>query len=251
MSSAYSSAVLFDKPLRYYRLDESSGTVAHDLGSQAQSGTINNSPALSQTGLIIGDVDPCMLFHSGTFDYISLPTTGLPTGAQPWSVDILVNFAALVGAGLFPTLLGFGNGTNTHDVVFYFDGNVQAFVASFPGLTNIVSSIPVTAGHTYYLALTFDGTTAILYAYDLTNGTSSSDSHAEAFSLAYGAFNIGAASGVYSFISARLDEVAIYNSALSATRVLAHYNAGVAVNSNVGASIRRGSRVRGSEQPNA
>ena len=75
-NSLYATTVGADLPLRYYRLDESSGTTAHDLGSQAQNGTLNGGITLSQPSLLMTDSDTSMLFDGST-GYISAAKTGL------------------------------------------------------------------------------------------------------------------------------------------------------------------------------
>jgi hypothetical protein len=224
---SYSSVVLADSPIRYYRLDESSGTVAHDLGSQAQNGTLHGGITLSQTGLLTGDSDTAMLLNGST-GYISLPTTGLPTGASAWSMECWIKFSSVPGAGNYPIACNLGNNTSGHDASLYFDGDTQNLTLGFTGLTNISSSLTVTAGHIYYLAGTYDGTTGTFYCYDATAGTSTTNSHAEALSLTYGSAYIGQVDGLpsWGWFPGVIDETAIYSGTLSSGRVAAHYTAG-------------------------
>ena len=85
--SSYVRRIFLDLPLRYYRLGENAGTIACDFGSQSQNGTYNGGITLNQTSLIVGDTGNTSVVLNGSSGYITLPTTGLPTGANSWSFE--------------------------------------------------------------------------------------------------------------------------------------------------------------------
>src|SRR5256885_10267032 len=77
----------------------------------------------------------------------------------------------------------------------------------------------------YHVAVTYDGTTAILYL----NGQTIAQ-NTPSLTLATGtfAYDIGRnPSYTNDYVPGAIDEVAFYSTALSATRILAHYNAGI------------------------
>jgi hypothetical protein len=76
----YASKILQTANLAlYYRLGESSGTVANEARA-GLNGTYNNSPTLGQAGAIAGDADTAVLFQSAN-NYVSIPSTfNHPTG---------------------------------------------------------------------------------------------------------------------------------------------------------------------------
>lgn len=224
--ATYKQKTLGDSPLRYYRMNTASGSTETDLGSGGQNGTISGGVTLSQPGLV-SDTDTAMLFNGST-GTISIPTTGLPSGASPFTLECWVQFPTVPTAAHYPVALNIGNGVNGQNAAFYFNGDSQQFSFGFQGLTDIFSSITVTANHIYYLLGAYDGTTGIFYCYDATAGTSDSISHAEAVNVTYGTAQIGENNGTL-FFSGVIDEPAIYGSALPATIGGAHYVAGIAV----------------------
>src|SRR5215831_14920886 len=65
--SAYSSAVLADHPVAYYRLGETSGTTAVDSSGNGSNGTYVGGVALGQPGALLpGDTDPAAGFNGSS-----------------------------------------------------------------------------------------------------------------------------------------------------------------------------------------
>src|SRR5436305_14319754 len=116
---SYSSTVLADNPIRYYRLGETSGTVATDVGSQAQNGTLNGGITLAQTDVLVGDSDTAELFD-GSSGYISLPTASLPTGASAVSLECWLKFSALPGTGTYGIALTIGSNVANESLDIYY-----------------------------------------------------------------------------------------------------------------------------------
>src|SRR3989442_137950 len=133
---SYQSVVLADNPIRYYRLGEASGTVATDLGSQAQNGTLNGGITLAQTGLPVGDADTSELFNGST-GYISVPTTGLPSGSANFTLECWVQFPSFPGASKYPNILNLGSsGANAHLAL---DGDNNKLYFEFNDATNVLA----------------------------------------------------------------------------------------------------------------
>lgn len=66
----YVSEVLADSPIVYLKMDEASGTVATDSGSNAVNGTYTNGPVVNTTaGGINGGLGPCVTFD-GSNDHV-------------------------------------------------------------------------------------------------------------------------------------------------------------------------------------
>jgi hypothetical protein len=91
------------------------------------------------------------------------------------------------------------------------------------------ANMPINVSHWYHIVATFDGTSLRLYV-DGTNaattalaGTARANTN-PAISLSFGARSDGA-SGFFTW-NGQMDEAAMYNTALSPARVLAHYQAG-------------------------
>lgn len=231
----YKSTILADTPLRYYRLGESSGTVATDLGSQGQNGTISGGVTLGQAGLIAGDSDTSMLFN-GTTGSISLPSTGLPTGASPFSLEMWVQFSTLPSSA-FSAILEYGTfGGTTTGIEPYYRASNNKFETWAGNQYLGTSGYPAFIKLPYHLVVTYDGITVRSYI----NGSLYA---AVVFALAisFGSVTIGK-DDANEFLPGVIDEVAFYGYALSAVQVAAHYTAGVAV-PNTGYTLLPGQTI--------
>src|SRR5207248_11696460 len=71
--SAYRSAVLADSPLAYWRLGETTGSVAADQRA-AYNGTYTKTPSLGQPGALFNDPATSVGFN-GTSQYVQVPYT--------------------------------------------------------------------------------------------------------------------------------------------------------------------------------
>lgn len=222
MTQAYSSVILTDAPIRYYRLDETTGTAIHDLGSQAQNGTLNGGFTLSQPSVINFSSDTSILLN-GTTGYITYPTTSLPTGSSPFSLELWWKVPA-GGPNAWNELFhigNFGGVANAGLRVAYQTGATNNFRVDNVGFSaTVVGGGPVTNGATYHVVMTYDGTNIALYV----NG-SLIGSGALALALAYGVAQTGQ-DEFANFTSGTLDEIAIYNYVLSADYVTRHYTYG-------------------------
>jgi autotransporter-associated beta strand protein len=223
----YVNAVLADRPIAYWRLDETSGTLANDWVG-GNNGTYN-SVLLNQPGYSVMDSDPSVgLWAAGNPSYIALTNVFDFYGQNSpyFTLEGWAYFTNLTGIQrLFSNWantgsLGYGFGINTANglrftTYNYFDYDVT--------LTNAL-----VLNKWYHLAVASDGNNLYFYVNGQSVGT-----------LAYVLINNsigGAASspmllGVNNSIQqstreqllGRLDEVAIYGSALGPDRVYAHW----------------------------
>src|SRR6478609_8595556 len=84
--SLYSSTILSDSPLAYWRLGELSGSSAADASGNAHTGTYTGSVALGLAGAVAGDNDAAAKFD-GSSAYVSLPVFST---LATWSVEAWV-----------------------------------------------------------------------------------------------------------------------------------------------------------------
>lgn len=219
LSTAYSSVVVHDNPLRYYRLGEASGSTAVDSSSSAQNGTYVGGVTLGQSGLIVSDPNGAVRFDGST-SYVSVPTTGLPTGSQAWSMECWFKYPVI--SSNYEGLLCMGHTVhNAHSVAdLYHDPTVHKISIGFNSGDDLYPTSVVQAGVIYHIAATYDGTTVRLY----WNGILQA-SEAVALNISYGICRVGGDDqSLYS--SAIQDEAAFYGSALSDTQVAHHYAVG-------------------------
>jgi len=221
--STYSDAILADSPIRYYRLGETSGTTANDSGSQAQNGTINSGVTLKALPVILYDPNLAMTFNGSSTGYISLPTTNLPSGAQPWTIEAWVKVSATPGN--FKTVLGFGsNAANLRQANLMIMNDLSVLLTTFGGDVQSASN-GLTLGKPAHLVGTYDGSATRLYI----NGQLAAGPVNLTLNVTLSWAYIGASnSPLTNFLAASIDECAIYNYALSPSRISAHFNAGYA-----------------------
>lgn len=223
-TSAYSDEVLADSPLLYYRFDETSGTTVTDSSGNSNDGTYYNSVTLNEPSLLASDnVSKAISLTAGT-DYIGFPT-GLVTGQTSWTIELWANAPNKASGEGFSVFMG----TNTGSAAAFIDFKNNNI--TFGGYSNDLGYAYTYNNTTVHVVYTYDGTTRRGYI----NGVQvASDTPTLTLGSAYGIigyhpyYGPGSASGDY---VGTLDEVAIYNTALSATRIQAHYNAGIDVSS--------------------
>src|SRR4029077_18308996 len=71
-SANYSSTVLADGPVSYWRLGEQSGTTALDIGTGANNGAFTGGYTLGVGGAIVSDINTAGAFNGST-GYVSVP----------------------------------------------------------------------------------------------------------------------------------------------------------------------------------
>jgi hypothetical protein len=214
---SYSSTILADNPLAYYRL----GANANDSSGHAHNGTATGVTFGATSG--IDDADLAAAFDGTTSRVYT-------TSFNPWSGSVTVEAwvkttayatganKCIVGSDLANPQLVI---TATGAVNFGYSG---IFSAGWPSVWgNVVGD-----GRWAHLVCTFDPTTinnCHLYINGIDLGAPSSAPGAYGTA---GNFTIGARNATpTSFLPGGLDEVAIYSGILSASRARAHYTAGV------------------------
>jgi hypothetical protein len=240
--SAYTRAVIADAPVGYWRLNESSGTVAADLSGNANNGTYFGTYTLGATSPITGDPTSKALDLTGTQEtvngYVTISdSTALNmSSSSAFTAECWVKSIAPSStntnpyAGLIfkqPNAGGGGYGIN-HDSNGQFPvGNVVTSnntggVASTFGIANdntnawmLIHCVYTGSGIQIY-----ENATALGSPVAATGTIVSSSGNA----LCIG--NIFASTSPYPYQwEGYICEVAIYNFALSSTRISAHYAA--------------------------
>jgi hypothetical protein len=220
---SYSATVLAKNPIRYYRINEASGTVAHDSGSQATNGTYTG-PTLGIASLLPGTTDTEVQFVVGGADqYMLIPTAGLPTGASAWTIEVWAAIVSPVSNG--GTALYIGSFSMGELICIESrTGNKWRFT-TYGAFTDTDSAATFPYGTIHHLVATYDGTT-ITYYIDSVNIASG----AATMNITYAAGNpysssaIGVGDNGFNGIAG---QSAIYGYALSHSQVLSNYNAGI------------------------
>jgi hypothetical protein len=223
--------VLADSPLAYYRMGEASGTTLVDSSGNAHSGSYAGSPTLGAASLLVSDTVNKAVSFDGVNDIATV-------GTATWLQQAVFTIEALVSPTSGDTFIGRRNtavGTNNawalRLAVDYPSAGQNRLYAillnTTVGSANLIAASSITLGSTYHVALTYDGTNAKIYVNGALDGTLAIG----ALNVAAGAnFTIGAILNSTSWVNGfagTVDEVAYYGTALTSTRILAHYNAGV------------------------
>ncbi|MGC9237954.1 MAG: LamG-like jellyroll fold domain-containing protein, partial [Thiomonas sp.] len=86
--ATYADIVLSDSPVAYWPLNETSGTVAHDLSGNSLNGTIESGVTIDQSQGIPGA--PGSFFFNGSSGYIDVPASSLLCPLNQGSVEAWV-----------------------------------------------------------------------------------------------------------------------------------------------------------------
>jgi hypothetical protein len=239
--SAYASAVLADSPYAYYRLNDSSGSPADSSGNSRHATAVAGTPVYNTTGGPVSDGG--YLTFDGSTEYVTLGNLddfidGQNQGAiELWSRKSATTRGCYVGqlnSGDSTSIQLLNNSndafsvTQTDGFAGYFresDGSARSWRAG--GYTEADD------GAWHHVVFTWDYTgtdTETLYidgsaaSFSVTNFTSMTGSMTSFdASLTMGARNNRGTVGGY--LNGDLAEVAFYRTALSSTRIAAHYAA--------------------------
>ena len=237
-ASSYAAAVAADGAIAYWRLAETSGTSAADeVGSH--SATYAGSPSLGAGGLLPADTDTAVAFD-GVNDLVAVAGASDINSGGPYAArTIELWFQA---SDVSNRQILFEEGGVSRGLAVYIDQGDVYFIgwnnknddATSPWGPVWVSS-PVSAATTYHVVMVHDAATGTIEGY--VNGTSAGsiggvgNLFKHTAKVAIGAmkddvkFHDGAVinNGTAYFFAGTIDEVALYNTALTGTQVANHY----------------------------
>lgn len=214
----YHDECALDSPVVVYRFGESSGTTAEDESGNNLDGTYQNTPTLGATGALTGDPNTAITLN-GTDEYVSRADHALlDLGTDTFSIEAFVKATAFAANQCITSkgINGYVVGILTTGAVFFDKGSVA---------TLRTSSISLTAGQWHHVVVTKTGSTAKIYVdgVDVTSFSADATIEATATELTIGRYHTSSL-----FLGGSIDEFRLYATALSAARVLAHYEAGKA-----------------------
>ncbi|MBS1961388.1 MAG: hypothetical protein JST04_04165 [Bdellovibrionales bacterium] len=206
--------------VRLYHLNDALGS-----GSVVDSSPVgvNGTPGAGVTLGGAGKLKTLATFNgNGTNGKITGGTTGLPLGNSPRSVTFWVNPTSLPAAAGHASVVAWGTGTTDTG---YFVGikNVSGTISVEQGgvFDDHVIPYAVPTGAWTFIAATYDGTTSSI---SINGGAPVTESH-PSWNTASGALNVAGASWSTLFpLVGALDEVAIWNVALTPAQITAIYN---------------------------
>ena len=216
LRSMLEEEILADTPTAYYTLSEAAGsTSAGDTsGNQMPALNMNGSGTAVSFGDGTGPVDglSAAVFSGGR--WLGATTSTDTLGASAWSIECWFNTTTVPALDM--TLFVVTDETSSAGIPLVINAAGQVAFSSLSGPTG-------TDGLTHQAAVTWDGTTAILYvdgvlvdsaATGLLSGTALDN------------LIVGGTLPLSQAFTGTMSHVATYDSALSSTRVVNHYTAG-------------------------
>ena len=232
--SIYRDTVLADLPAGYWRLDDLSGAAVNDSSGNAHHGIYNGGVTQGQAGAIVGDNNAAALFD-GTSGYAALPDDAPLNITGDVTLEAWIKTTAdgaIIGGYHGTTFAGYaltvGYGTGTSGLLGYWNGTAWSAGTS-----------PVNDGSWHHVAVVATSTSITFYKDGAVDQTLSTSGQPSSYA---GLRRIGSTLEPSGFFTGLLDEVAIYPVALAPSRLLAHYNAGIAaalISPGIGSSLIR------------
>jgi hypothetical protein len=227
----YSAEVLADSPVGYWRLGESSGTNAADSSGNSRDGTYSGSPTLAQTGLLTGDADKSVSFD-GSDDYVDLSNPSALRFSGSFSLEAWVKIPSGVTQQAAVIAQQY-DGSGVNYILAFFNGADSSLKPSFGwynGSWRLQRSLTSLSVDTvYHLVGTWDGSSMKIYvnavepSYDGATGSGAPPTSTANFRIGS---RWDTAASPHKF-TGFIDDVAIYSTALSQSRIQAHYDAGI------------------------
>ena len=198
----------------YWKLDEGQGTWLEDLSGNGNTGSLSSSGVTWATGASIPSAISFDNFAAATFNgstgYAQLGVTNLPATDGAITVSAWVKFSGVAGTQDIFALVGNG-GANVLQV-----GLRNGSYGAWPSNTTTSLTGPTAStGAWHHVAYTFDGTSVDTIYVDgaATTGTFTHDTGGA--SVAY----LGTSSPNNQMLNGSLDDVRVYNVALTASQI--------------------------------
>lgn len=216
--ASYPDVIALDSPLAYWRFNETSGTAAADSSGNARNGTYAGGAYLNEPGLVTGS--PSVAFDGAD---------GRMTVAHGSWLDLTtaITVEAWVRFHSTPDNLDalFAREYTSDQIPYFLDIDSGKFrwghynMGTGPALSGTTTIAALT---TYHVVGVKDATHYRLYV----NGVEEANvADASALPVNSGSLGFAFLPGIGRYTLCFIDEAAIYGTALSAARILAHYNA--------------------------
>lgn len=218
--SVYAATVLADTPLAYWRLgDSNTSGSCHDATGNGNDALVVGGVTLGVPGALMGDPDTAAHFD-GTTGVLQVGNKFNFTGMVPMTIELWANPDVIDGTYRhLESKMLYNDAGQPYDGIYMYvhQATTMGWERWGDGTIDLAPTTPVvTTGAWWHIVGTFDGATETLYvnANPVQEGQTQVAVAANTVSMLLGDLFQGS-----------LDEVAIYGTALSATRVLAHYEA--------------------------
>lgn len=227
--SIYDDAVLADNPVRYAKGEDLSGTQITDSSVNAAHGSIHETAVLGQPGPI--ETDGTSLGVRERYGQFDAPSGSALDFRDNFTLEVWGRSEDLVGDQGLLTRLGQWGLSGSFAVGFN-SGNIYADISDSTGTSHILSYGPILSSTYYYTAVVRNGTTISLQVNDLE--FADIDSSFPSGQIIRAIYNsapwvLGSLrstlTGGFAFPCDGGSRWALYNTALTYARRLAHYEA--------------------------
>jgi signal peptidase I len=232
---AYTSAVMADTPSAFYRLDEASGTSATDTSGNNRTGTYANIASYRQVGALPHNFGYAVGLAANSGRMVAGGTA--QTNPTTYSLEMWFRTTTTTGG----KLIGFENSRNqsstTADrtVLMRTDGKLAVMTGTGSGASILLSASALNNGAWHHVVVTVAPYVTGLYETTTlyVDGTQTAASSLMPWPSSYSGYwrvGYGKVPSATSFpstgnLTGTVDDVAVYTTQLSATRVAAHYAA--------------------------
>jgi hypothetical protein len=224
--SYYSSTVMNDSPVAYYRLDEASGTTAIDASGNGYTGTYSGSGVTyGVAGALSNDADTSVTFNGSSGD-MAMPAGVDPSTFQSLSVEFWLKLSTLSLSSQPAIIANDAPGTSNKGFVVYLNSTGSAIILKLGnGSSSTTSTLnyPFATGVWYHIVWTWNGTNIAGYVNGVVKENDNTFGGPIASTTNH--VTVGHNPAGTDWLTGSVDEVAIYNTTLSAARILAHFQA--------------------------
>lgn len=227
--SGYASSILAATPLAYYRLGEPSVTAAAtsttmaDSSGSGRDGSYSGDPTAGATGALTGDSNTAVTFT--TSQYATTTYAAWQDFTTALTVEAWVKHSGSGYREVITKDASGAGGSGSQWRIRVSDTNHIEFLLWHSAVTNVSSTTVLTAGTWYHVVGTYDAATGVQAVY--INGALDASATGLTGNITTGTTPIivGRVQNGIEPYSGTLDELAVYPTALSSTRIAAHYSA--------------------------
>jgi len=228
----YADQVMADAPLAFYRLDESSGTVAHDASGNKHDCNFVGGVSFGAKGALAKDSNAAVTFD-GVTGHVDCGQLFDFAGTSSYTIEMWLNptidgqYRGVFGKNVFDVDAG-TSGTGMHAYISSLQPDAGDNHLTFERLANAQTkesaySLGIPSATWMHVVAIYDGSNVRLYIDAALGGSTPAPS---SLPTTTAPFVFGTATS-YTPFNGAIDEVAIYAAALPPNRVLAHYNVGI------------------------